>query len=1239
MVCNCLLNLKCKPFFAGHPHPNVNYSNSSFKQILERVLNHVPDKSITVKNLDVVHDHCYAKPKIVYRNLNFLSLNVCGIHSKIKYGTFESYIKKFDFICISETKANYIAPDEFPGFISYFASTKIKNGRNQKLKTPELAILVNNNVQKFTKLVENSISPWVLWLKVGKNEENIEFILGCIYIPCENSPYHSEYLFDEICEDILNLQVNFDVPLIIMGDLNARTGTNFDYVEFDYHLLSTSGFVDESSNFLQNMGLLERHNCDKKLNQNGQSFLELCKTFDLRILNGRFGADKGIGGYTCHKANGKSVIDYIAISDCLTPYVLDFNVDCFDRTLSDVHTPLSLTMNMKNDVHHMPIADVPTLSVSGVTQKIKNYKCMWKPDIGQEFKSKFLEPDVKNISDNIQNIDSSNLTTEEMNNLASELSDLFIKTAQSVGLCKEKGSGNRTYCRKYPNKPWFNAECEEKRGEYLSCKNNLRKAKSQAEKRLLKQILDLKFSEYKKFLAKRQFQFQNEFQQKLKNLKNSNPREYWKLINSATAFNKKEGDISLNSFMEHFKKISETEPSENNFDPRNINHSITEDLNSDFTFHEVKKIIRKLKSNKACGIDNVTNEFLKHCPDSVIILIVDIFNLVLKTGVVPTDWCVGIIQPLYKNKGSINNPDNYRGITLLSCISKLFTSCLNHRLTIFALNRGVIGEEQAGFREGYSTTNHSFVLYSIIEMYKQKDRQLFCAFVDYRKAFDLIDRSSLWQKLISEQVNGNFIRVIYNLYEQAKSCVKKGGQISEFFKCTAGVRQGENLSPMLFAIYLNDFENFLKKHYYGLTYLSLAIKRELSDDDIEVFVRLYVLLYADDTILLAESENELQAALNALCTYCNTWKLTVNLSKTKIVIFSKGKIVNHRDFTFNGNPVEVVDEYVYLGTVFNFNGNTAKAVDKQIDQARKASFSIITKARRLLLPIDLQLELFEKTVVPILLFGCEVWGHTNIERIEVFYRKFLKIILKLGFSTPSCQVYGEVGKLPLLNTINKRIISFWLKISEDKPRKYSTIMYNLMFKLHTSRQFYFSWIENVKYILHSCKFINLWERQFEYSTKVMHKTNIFRALDNKCVESWKREVLNNRYSNTYRIYKVDFAFEKYLSAPKLTSYQKISLTKFRCGNNKLPINKCRFSQTVADKFCPFCNIDVGFFIGNECHFLFECGSFNQEREVYLEQYYYINPSESKIKQLFNSQNIVIQRNLAKFTSIIMNKFS
>ena len=110
-------------------------------------------------------------------------------------------------------------------------------------------------------------------------------------------------------------------------------------------------------------------------------------------------------------------------------------------------------------------------------------------------------------------------------------------------------------------------------------------------------------------------------------------------------------------------------------------------------------------------------------------------------------------------------------------------------------------------------------------------------------------------------------------------------------------------------------------------------------------------------------------------------------------------------------------------------------MEKQIDQARKAMFSMLTKARRLQLPVDIQIDLFDKTVLPILLYGSEVWGSGNISDVEVFYRKFLKIILKVGKSTPNCMVYGETGKLPLQLNIFKRMVSFWLKISEDKPKK------------------------------------------------------------------------------------------------------------------------------------------------------------------------------------------------------------
>ena len=295
-----------------------------------------------------------------------------------------------------------------------------------------------------------------------------------------------------------------------------------------------------------------------------------------------------------------------------------------------------------------------------------------------------------------------------------------------------------------------------------------------------------------------------------------------------------------------------------------------------------------------------------------------------------------------------------------------------------------------------------------------------------------------------------------------------------------------------------------------------------------LFVRLFVLLYADDTIILAESEPELQSALNAACNYCKDWHLTVNLSKTKIIIFSKGKITNHRDFTFNDKLVEVVDEYVYLGTTFYYNGTFHNAISKQIDQASKAMFSILTKSRRLMLPIDIQIDLFEKTVVPILLYGCEVWGHLNIEPIEIFFRKYIKIILKLSTSTPSCQIYGEVGKTPLLTTINKRILSFWIKISEDKPQKISTIMYNLIYKLHSSGKFYFRWDENVKNILGSCQFQNLWEHQLNYDTKETLKINIFKTLENKCVDDWKREVFTNKYSVIYRMFKEDLKLENYL---------------------------------------------------------------------------------------------------------------
>jgi predicted DNA-binding protein YlxM (UPF0122 family) len=239
-------------------------------------------------------------------------------------------------------------------------------------------------------------------------------------------------------------------------------------------------------------------------------------------------------------------------------------------------------------------------------------------------------------------------------------------------------------------------------------------------------------------------------------------------------------------------------------------------------------------------------------------------------------------------------------------------------------------------------------------------------------------------KLIANGINGKIINVIYNLYYNAKSCVKVNGKLSDRFSCDVGVRQGENLSPLLFAIYLNDFERSISHNYKGLDILAKDISCYLSDDDVEVFLRLYTLLYADDTIVMAETAKDLQTALDAVHDYCNEWHLQVNTKKTNVVIFSKGKVRKYPDFKLGDSLINVVDDYTYLGTTFNYNGRFCKAISKQVNQATRAMFALNTKAKKLSLPVDIQLELFECTLVPILLYGCEIWGLGDINHIEVF---------------------------------------------------------------------------------------------------------------------------------------------------------------------------------------------------------------------------------------------------------------
>ena len=175
-------------------------------------------------------------------------------------------------------------------------------------------------------------------------------------------------------------------------------------------------------------------------------------------------------------------------------------------------------------------------------------------------------------------------------------------------------------------------------------------------------------------------------------------------------------------------------------------------------------------------------------------------------------------------------------------------------------------------------------MHSLISLYLPSGKKLFCAFPDSKKAFDTVWKIGLWQKLIKNKISGKMFRVILNLYTDIKSCVKNGDLHSNFFACETGVRQAKSYPPFYLPctfMYLNDLEEYLRENSVN----RLEFLNENCIQHIGMYLKLFLLLYADDTFILAESDEDLKAALNIFEEYCSEWKPSINVSKTKIVVF------------------------------------------------------------------------------------------------------------------------------------------------------------------------------------------------------------------------------------------------------------------------------------------------------------------------------------------------------------------
>ena len=767
-----------------------------------------------------------------------------------------------------------------------------------------------------------------------------------VYFEPESSRYFNKNAYDEF--QSITCSLNFN-SFCLLGDFNSRTGELSD-------ILGTTTFSDNSFEDILHFDIPERKSKDKITNNMGHELLSFCKVNQFVICNGRIGQDASLGELTCKNA---SVVDYVIISQNLLSNIYDFKIDGFDELFSDVHCPVVVKF-LKKEIVSLP-------NNSGPDSRSDSFYTKWDRNASDNFTSYLNSEKIESLIENLSNSskDYSILTNDEVTNYVKEAQDILIEAAKASGMIKTKRK-KRMYV-KSNKKVWFDKNCKIKKKIY----NKLRK-KDDASKNLNPEIKNLTKSaakEYKKTVRKCYNNYIKNFHDNLRKLKSNSPKDYWNLINKQID-SKSQKQASCDEFFNFFKNLGVDEQYKtsrldsheeasisNHADPPNPDIDLSL-LNDPITDDDISYALQCLKNNKCHGSDLILNEFLKHAEGKMIDIFVHLFNIILNTGFIPEDWTIGILRPIYKNKGSRSDPNNYRGISILSCFSKLFTSVLNTRIKLFFEENEILGNEQAAFRNNFSTTDHLFSLYMIIDLLLAKKKRLYVAFLDFEKAFDKINWAFLWQKLISSNVSGKILTVIKNMYYTAKSCVIVDDEKSDFYRMSVGIRQGENLSPILFSLFLNDMKSFLKDENTGLkTPAEIANELHMNEKFGDCFLNLFILLYADDSVIFAETPEILQQLLSKSKSYCDKWKLKLNARKCKIVIFSRGKVQKYPKFYIGEESIEVVSSFVYLGLKLNYNNKMNVALRDLSDRASRAMFSLLKKSKYLNLPLDITIDL------------------------------------------------------------------------------------------------------------------------------------------------------------------------------------------------------------------------------------------------------------------------------------------
>lgn len=439
----------------------------------------------------------------------------------------------------------------------------------------------------------------------------------------------------------------------------------------------------------------------------------------------------------------------------------------------------------------------------------------------------------------------------------------------------------------------------------------------------------------------------------------------------------------MNTFVDHYRNLFEDETKGEGIDwESRIAHRYEDELpciNEPIRWPEILHHLRKISRNKSPGPDGVVSEVYLTCTRakteeekqaiekapicSLGRAILHIITKCWEREYFPRSWDPAIITSIPKTRGA-NDPNQFRGISLLQTISKLFTAILANRIQNAAINSGRIAKEQAGFRRGEEAIAQAITVAEVIQRARATSKLAVITFLDAEKAFDKAPHGAIMAKLDAFGVRGKMLNMIKSLYRSPSFKVRIGNTLSDEHPVEKGVKQGETLSPILFLIFINDFAD----HIRNASEHGLKLARHLEP--------ILTAKFADDIAMIAPDVETAQKQLDAATEWMNLWSMKGNAKKCAVMICGRDKQTRGDlpKFYIQGNEIEVRSEYLYLGVMLNDKMNMEKTASYRLEKATNLKNRSLPFLHSNAVPFLAKYIITRQVIIPTMTYGIELWG-------------------------------------------------------------------------------------------------------------------------------------------------------------------------------------------------------------------------------------------------------------------------